>query len=140
MVLNKLGRSLDAEWVIALVARDEQGIGAETLAIPQRGGAPVRICALACETNWSPDGRFLYISLQGGSLGPRAGRTLAIPVPPGRALPELPVDGIPFDSDWTGPPGTRVIERIDLVPGLDPSSYVFVKTDFQRNLFRIPLR
>ena len=67
------------------------------------------------------------------------GRTLVIPVPPGRPLPELPKDGVPLDSDWTPPPGTQVIDRASIALGVDPSTYVFVKSDFQRNLFRIPL-
>jgi hypothetical protein len=37
------------------------------------------------------------------------------------------------------PPGTRLIERPLVVPGRDPSTYVFTRRDVQRNLFRIPL-
>ena len=36
-------------------------------------------------------------------------------------------------------PGARTIEEGLISPGSDPSTYVFTKTDSQRNLFRIPL-
>jgi hypothetical protein len=42
-------------------------------------------------------------------------KVLAIPVPAGTSLPDLPASGI------------------------DPSTYVFTKTELQRNLVRIPL-
>ena len=32
-----------------------------------------------------------------------------------------------------------MIEHGPISPGPDPSTYVFTKTDLQRNLFRIPL-
>ena len=38
-----------------------------------------------------------------------------------------------------GPAGTQVIERAGVTLGLDPSTYVFTRSELQRNLFRIPL-
>ena len=65
----------------------------ETLAVPIRGGIPIKVCYV-CSATWSPDGKFLYV----GSIlsaGPTlTGRTFAMPVPPGKALPHLPVGGI----------------------------------------------
>jgi hypothetical protein len=49
----------------------------------------------------------------------------------------LPAGGI--FSDWVPPAGVKIVERAVMYPGPDPSTYVFTKTDFQRNLFRIPL-
>jgi hypothetical protein len=61
-----------------------------------------------------------------------------ISVPAGKSLPDFPVSGTTF-ATASGLPGTRIIENGALSPGPDPSTYVFVKTDIQRNLFRIPL-
>ena len=141
-VLNKMRTSPDGEWTLIYMGTADASVGARMAAIPTRGGAPVTICSPACASGWSSDGKFLYVTVRGGgsSLGFSAvGRTLAIPVPPGRALPELPADGVPLDSEWAGPPGTQVIDRANIVLGVDPSTYLFVKSDSQRNLFRIPL-
>ena len=124
-VLDKFGVSPDGKWVIASVA------ARGTLALPVNGGTPTRVCALFCPSTWSSDGRWLYV-------GPLTGRTHAIPVPPGTSLPELPAEGV--DLDATGRSGAQVISSNGFIsPGADPSTYVFTRTDLQRNLFRIPL-
>jgi hypothetical protein len=143
-ILNAGRTSPDGTWVIASVSGSlEGGPGSEgTFAIPVRGGAPVAICSRYCVSAWSPDGRFFQVTVQGGTstfVSPVRGRTLAFPVPRGRLLPDLSAGAIPLDSEWSGPEGTRVIDRADVVLGLEPSTYVFVKADLQRNLFRIPL-
>jgi eukaryotic-like serine/threonine-protein kinase len=143
-VLGAGRTSPDGTWVIAGVAGSSHGApGSEgTLAIPVRGGAPVMICPQYCVAAWSPDGRFLQVTVRGGTstfVSAVRGRTLVLPVPRGRLLPDLPAGIIPLDSEWSGPEGTPVIERGDVVLGLEPSTYVFVRADLQRNLFRIPL-
>ena len=125
-VLDKFGLSPDGKWVIASLA------GSGTFAIPVHGGAPVKICAVVCPSIWSSDGRFVYVTQAG------TGKTLAFPVPHGRPLPDLPGEGIDPGAA-VGPPGARIIENGSISPGRDPSTYVFTKTDLQRNLFRIPL-
>jgi hypothetical protein len=67
------------------------------------------------------------------------GKALAIPVPPGKSLPDLPAGGIDLTAAEVSVPGARVIDHAVISPGPDPSTYVFTKTDLQRNLFRIPL-
>jgi hypothetical protein len=125
-VLDKFGVSPDGKWVIALLA------GSGTFALPVDGGAPVRICARTCPSTWSSDGRSLYV---GAPVA--AGKTYVIPVPAGQSLPDLPAAGL--DAGAVGLPGARIIENGSISPGADPSTYVFTKTDLQRNLFRIPL-
>jgi len=34
-------------------------------------------------------------------------------------------------------PGSQTVEQSEIVPGLDPSTYAYVKTTAHRNLFRI---
>ena len=124
-VIDKFGLSPDGKWVIASLA------GSGTFAMPVDGGAPKRICARTCPSTWSSDGRWLYVTLRA------ADKTYAIPVPSGRSLPVLPAQGV--DREAAGRPEARIISNGSISPGADPSTYVFTKTDQQRNLFRIPL-
>jgi eukaryotic-like serine/threonine-protein kinase len=126
-VMEKFGLSPDGKWVIALLA------GSGTFAVPVDGGAATRICARVCPSTWSSDGRWLYVGAPVAT-----GKTYAIPVPSGRSLPDLPAEGIDPGAA-VGVPGARIIENGSISPGADPSTYVFTKTDLQRNLFRIPL-
>jgi hypothetical protein len=126
-VLDKFGVSPDGEWVIAFLPGDA------TIAVPIHGGAPRRICAGRCFPTWSSDGSFLYVGYPGG------GKTHAIPMPAGQSLPDLPAAGIDAAAGVVGLPGAWMIEHGSISPGPDPSTYVFTKTDLQRNLFRIPL-
>ena len=113
---------------------------AETIAVPVHGGTPRKLCSEYCPGGWSPDGKFLYI---GSLLGSSAGTVLTIPVPVGKSLPDLPVSGVRSAAGWVELPGAKVIGRSVLVNNVSPgpsfSTYVFTKTDLQRNLFRIRL-
>ncbi|HME09452.1 MAG TPA: protein kinase [Bryobacteraceae bacterium] len=119
--------SPDGEWIIASVVQPSPGSLPDTLALPVRGGPPRKLCAAMCEAQWSPDGRFMYISFNA--------KTLVIPIPPGRQLPDLPASGI----GQAKLPGTREIPQEYVSPGPDPSTYVFTEERSLRNLFRIPL-
>ena len=66
-------------------------------------------------------------------------RTLVLPIPPGKDLPDLPAGGIHSFEEGMALPGARVLERGNLVPGPDLSTYAYTKTTVHRNLFRIPL-
>ena len=57
----------------------------------------------------------------------------------GASLPDLTATGIDFTPAGLERLGARVIEHDLLSPGPNPSTYVFTRTDLQRNLFRIPL-
>jgi hypothetical protein len=138
-VLDKFGVSPDGNWVIVWSpGSGDQGEG--TLAIPTHGGAARKICE-ACWATWSADGRFFYVALAPASSSATisSGTTLAIPVPVGKSLPDLPANGIALDTAVIELPNARVIEHDALSPGPEPSTYLFTKTDQQRNLFRIPL-
>jgi dipeptidyl aminopeptidase/acylaminoacyl peptidase len=135
--LDKGDVSPDGEWVIVGAVPATSGPPvAEALAVPIRGGVPRTICrgdADTCTAGWSSDGKFFYV----GSHTNR--RTFAIPVPAGRALPDFSVGGITDLKRDVALPGVQTIEEGLISPGSDPSTYVFTKTDSQRNLFRIPL-
>jgi len=61
-----------------------------------------------------------------------------IPMPVAADSRQLVADTAACQSAASSP-GIRVIEHGSLLTGPDPSTFVFTKTDLQRNLFRIPL-
>jgi dipeptidyl aminopeptidase/acylaminoacyl peptidase len=135
--LEKGDVSPDGEWVIVRAPATSGYPVAQAVAVPLRGGVPRTICraeADSCTTaGWSTDGKFFYV----GSHVNR--RTFAIPVPAGKVIPDFSVGGITDLKQAAALPGARTIEEGPISPGSDPSTYVFTKTDSQRNLFRIPL-
>jgi hypothetical protein len=103
-----------------------------------RGGVPRRVCD-TCTAGWSQDGKFFYVAGDVKTSTSSARRAFAIPVPAGQALPDFPAGGITDFARAAALPGARTIEEGLISPGSNPSTYVFTKTDSQRNLFRIPL-
>ena len=135
-VLEKREVSPDGEWVIIRAPGTRKDAVLATLAVPIHGGVP-RIICYVCSATWSTDGKFFYVATS--AFPTSAGKTLAIPVPDGKSLPDLPAAGISVADGAVGLPGAVTIEDGLIVPGPDPSTYLFTRTDSQRNLFRIPL-
>jgi len=129
-VLNKYGVSPDGKWAV-IQSPESDKAGSAAFVVPLSGGAPQKICG-GFQAFWSSDGRFFYYQ-------PSPGKTLAIPVPAGKSLPDLPCSGISAAAAEGVVPGATVLEHTLVSPGPDPSTYVFTRTDNQRNLFRIPL-
>jgi len=93
--------------------------------------------------NWSPDGRLLFLSLNRSpaddDVAPASsGMTLVIPLARGLAGAPIPVNGFPQDSGQEFP-GLQVIRQAQLSPGPNANTYARTVTEFQGNLFRIPL-
>ena len=130
--------SPDGEWVIIRAPGTGKDAVLATLAVPIHGGVPKIIC-YTCSATWSPDGKFFYVGSDRSASATSAGKTLAIPVPAGKSLPDLPAAGISVADGAAGLPGAVTIEDGLISPGPDPSTYLFTRTDSQRNLFRIPL-
>ena len=147
-VLDKFGVSPDGRWAIVYAAGDE-ATDPGTVAVPLRGGRPTIVCGL-CPAGWSHDAKMFYVSIeQSAYWSPRAswaragslsGKTLAIPVTAEHSLPELPSGGINPAASGADVKGARVITHGAVSPGRDPGTYVFAKTELQRNLFRISLQ
>ena len=143
-IVNKSIVSPDGEWVVVNWAatgnaegRGPAGNRVETAAIPLRGGAPRTICSYNClpAFSWSPDRRFVHI----GGGAPTVIRTAVVPLPPGQMLPDVPASGVK-PTEVFQLPGVRVIDQLAAIPGPDASTYLFMKTELRRNLFRIGLR
>ena len=125
-------------WVMAVVPVPEGGPRIAPMAIPVDGGPPRVICANYCLPKWSSTGEFLVVPVEAPSrTGP--GRSLAIPVGPGEALPELPRGGIEPGAEASVMPGAQSIPRGELIPGRDPAHFAYVNTTVHRNLYRISL-
>ena len=129
-VIEKYGVSPDGKWAV-IVSPEGDKAEYSTFAVPISGGARQKICIGGCVAFWSSDGRFFYYQ-------PSPGKTLAIPVPAGKSLPDLPSSGFSAAAEGVVP-GATILEHKSVSPGPDPSTYVFTLTDSQRNLFRIPL-
>jgi serine/threonine protein kinase len=128
--------SPDRRWVVSIM-RTPEGHGA-SMAVPIDGGPPRQICRGGRPVFWSPDGKFLHISLEQESRT-NTGKTVAIPIPEGATFPNLPALGVQGVDDAAGLPGARVIDRWGVLPGPDPSVFAYVKMTVHRNLFRISL-
>jgi Tol biopolymer transport system component len=134
-ILNVMSVSPDRLWIATLVPVDDAQAKFAEIAVPTQGGAVKRICSGYCIARWAPDGRYFYVTLEPG----RPGQTVAIPVPAGKTLPELPTSGIRSLAEGLALSGGPVIGHSDLAPGPNPSIYAYVKTTMHRNLFRVPI-
>jgi len=139
--------SPDRRWLIAITPRSDLyptvapdgRPNAESMAVPTAGGSPRPICARrVCTCAWSPDGTFLYVSIELRSRT-TPGQTIALPVVPETGLPDLPDEGIQSAKDALAIRGSVIVERSGIVPGLDPGTYAYIMTTAHRNLFRVAL-
>jgi hypothetical protein len=144
------------EWVIAIATFEGNGnhpLGGQLVAISTRGlptrvvcsfcsngGGPARVYAPSM--SWTRDGRLLLVSGQyighGGLNGPP--RTIAIPVPPGQPLPDLPAGGVSTVEDLLKIAGARTIPKPNVLPGASTGQLFFYESTVVRNLYRVLLR
>jgi eukaryotic-like serine/threonine-protein kinase len=111
-----------------------------TLILPLDGSAAIPICNNLCEPTWSQEGRYLYLEIPDKSGQNSNARTAVVPIPPGQSLPLIPPAAVDDPAEWANVPGAKMIERRGIAPGLDPSTYAYIKASVHANLFRIPLR
>ena len=144
-IIDFKGTSPDGSWAVAMVPVNEV-LTTAVIAVPVQGGSAKRICPAQCMARWSPDGTRFYVEplLQGAA----SGVTIAIPVPKGRTLPDLPASGIGAAQDAASVPGSLVMDlsRFDptrtgqnLAPGVAAGTFAYAKTIAHRNLFQIRL-
>jgi hypothetical protein len=134
-ILNVMSVSPDRRWIAVLVGVDDAQAKFAPLAIPVLGGPARRICSGFCAVRWAPDQKYLYVTIEPG----RPGKTVAIPIPPGESLPDLPDSGVSSLSHALALSGFPAIDHAELAPGLNPFTYAYVRTAMHRNLFRIPI-
>jgi serine/threonine protein kinase len=110
-----------------------------TFILPLDGSPAIQICDSLCEPTWSPDGRYLYLEIADKSGQNLNAATAAIAIPPGETLPHVPPEAIHNTTAWAKVPGVKIIERTNIAPGPNPSTYAYIKPSVHANLFRIPL-
>lgn len=138
-IVDVIGVSPARKWLLAIAPYPEGSkMIPMTVAIPFDGGSPRRLCASYCIPVWSSNGKFLFIPVEASSPT-TPGRSLAIPVGPGEALPQFPPGGLQPLAEPSVMPGAQSIHREELVPGKDPSHYAYVNSAVHRNLYRILL-
>jgi DNA-binding winged helix-turn-helix (wHTH) protein len=136
-ILDLLSISPGRRWIMAN-ATVPGGTAPVIMAIPTSGGPPLIVSESYCVPTWSSSGEWLFVSFEDATRT-SPGRSLAIPAGPGETPPPFPPEGIPAQADASLIPGAQSIPRADLVPGRDPSHYVYVNTTVHSNLYRISL-
>ena len=125
---------------LAIVVIGEPGASNPVIAAVPLDGGPARpLCRGLCSPSWSPDGRYFYVQLAFSSRDNPGGQTAAIPIPPGKMLPPLPSAVVQEPEEWTRIPGVKIVEHDNIVPGISPSTYAYIKPSVHGNLFRVPL-
>jgi Tol biopolymer transport system component len=134
------GASPDGRFIILPGSTDQATW--PSLAYPVGGGSPTVLCEECTGStdienprpqavSWSPDGKFLYLFLQGSMF--------AIPLQPGQMLPPIPAGGFRSKQDLAGIPGARLLPEPGAFPGPDPSIYTFTRVSTHRNIYRVPV-
>ena len=88
---------------------------------------------------WGPNERYMYFEIGA------EGTWLAVPIPEGQILPDLPPEGLPPQSAATSL-GQIVVEgegglfMSSFYPGADPSIYAISRPSAHRNLYRVPIQ
>jgi hypothetical protein len=115
------------------------------LAVPLDGGPVRRICPASCTVRWSPGGARMFVTLL-PQASPRM--TIAIPVPSGGSMADLPASGLRSEQDASTIPGSELVDLTpfntsrppnEVAPGLTAGTFAFVRTVSHRNLFRVQL-
>jgi len=136
-IFSVMSTSPKGEWVAVGGPIPGDELANQVTAYSTSGHEVRTICTYGCPVQWSLDGRTLYVATDTSES--TDGLTIAIPLPPGKLLPDLPVSGINSRADRLDVHGIQFLPRGSLRAGPDPSTYVFTKHEFRGNLFRIPL-
>lgn len=138
-ILNFDNVSPDGRYIIANVDVPNV-VPPPMFAFPTGGGAVIRICDTLCSPIWSPDSRYLSLQIGDESGQNPNARTAFISLPPGKLLPRFTPELVHNPARWAKMPGAKVVDGVNIAPGLDQSTYAYIKSSTHANLFRIPLR
>jgi len=128
--------SPDGGWAVIFHAVPEnQDFSNATTAVPFGGGAPVAICRGYCVADWGPGGAVFAVF----SPAIEGGKTLLIPISPGKSLPSLPPNGIQTKADVASIKGAQLLEGF-VNPGPTAGLHASLRQSVHRNLYRIPVQ
>ncbi len=124
------GITQDGQW---LIVRPETG---PTRALRIDGSSTLTLAGSLLA--WSADGKRLFVSQ---TAGPNAsnilGRTIVVPLPPGKMFPAVGTGATA--TDLVNLSGASVIDAYAAAPGPSPEVYAYARQTVQRNLYRIPI-
>lgn len=142
--------SPDGRWaLVGLTPPGSHGdMNVALKAVPLEGGVPITVCdkcglgfgtarRSAAMLTWSPDGRWLYVSLRPFPFGSQ--KTAAIPIKPGAAAPSF-AQGFDSEADFARIPGVRFVDSDNVFPSDSPGYFVTSRRSAKANLFRIYLQ
>jgi serine/threonine protein kinase/Tol biopolymer transport system component len=147
-IVDKGDSSPDGAWVIASVPSESSrtGVGFGTVIRSLRDTAQISLCPRGgfCPAIFSPDSRWLYVTLPSSGDQPRAGqKSVAIRVGDHGELPASLESIVAAAAQGALPPhqsGAVMLDGGFRAPGPDPSAYAYVKQEVQSNLYRIAIR
>jgi dipeptidyl aminopeptidase/acylaminoacyl peptidase len=124
--------TVSPDGTVALVDLPRQERLGGAFAVPLNGGAPRLLAAGWWPSRWSRDGKHLYLEVGAGEDTLRHGRTIALPIG---------ADGMPEPIPRRLPADASVIPHAEgsLAFASDPATYVYVRGETRRNIYRIPL-
>ncbi len=128
--------SYDGDWVSGITAAPGAQSRWETTIFEVHGKRAIKFSAFFAILSWARDGKWLYIDPD-TSRNAAGAKTYAIPLKPGKPLPDLPEGGFQTVKDLLKVPGMQIVARGTISVGPDPATYLFEKKGFEGNLFRI---
>ena len=114
-------------------------------AVPLEGGAPITVCdncsfgfgstrSSAPLLSWSPDGKWVYVSLRYFPIG--SSKTAVISIKSGTAPPSF-AKGFASEADFERIPSAHLINENEVSSGISPNYFVSTRRSAKANLFRI---
>ena len=129
-ILEFHGVSPNGRW--ALVDRPIDGSLAGSYLAPLDGGPPRLLTRGYWPLGWSRDGSMFYLEVGEAENSQRHGRTAVLPAG---------ADGVSFDIAHPVDAAAALISHGEdsLSIGADPATYVYVRSDARRNIYRVPI-
>jgi serine/threonine protein kinase len=133
-ILSLESVSPDGKWaVVTQPAEGDPSI--REVALPIAGGAPVTICRGYCVPVWNTTATVFSVMPDAFA----GGKTVQVPVSPGRFLPELPANGLATVADMAQIKGAKILDGA-VIAGPTRDLSASLHRTVRRNLYRIPLQ
>jgi eukaryotic-like serine/threonine-protein kinase len=131
VILDLVNVSPEGRWMVVVSSPANRKDAFETRAVPVTGGLPIRLCHTYCDVIWDASGKSAFLVFDTGSF--------ALPLVRDTELPNLPEAG--FDSaEYTKKAKPLGQAPVGVRAAINPTTYVYVRRNTRRNLYRIPLQ
>ena len=132
-VLDLVTVSPDGRWLLFGAASNVDEPPVVTQAFPLDGGPTVTLCSGYCGGVWDTSGKLFYFFFEAVS-----DQVYVLPTSPATGLPKSSPQGIASVDDIKAANPVATISD-DVTSALASSTYVYVRLNTRRNLYRIPL-